>query len=224
MWTAQRWELQRHNLRIMAENGSTAGTRSTFPCCHHESQSDDRMDTTFVDNHVGTTEDLPHADKDVPKNTATTEDAPRDSYEESVTVAEPLTIANTPMPTSPIECSTERTMRRGVRDSTGTPSGPTKRKGDKNLGVDGKEKKNFMKFEEPIIRRSDRIKTAKRVEKIGRREYFYSKVVRFENEPQRHPRSSASPGRGHTQPKMHNIVILHMEENTAGSHESVEGE
>ena len=37
-----------------------------------------------------------------------------------------------------------------------------------------------MKFEEPIVRKSDRIRTAKRVEKLGGMKFFKSKLDRLE--------------------------------------------
>ena len=78
-------------------------------------------DAIYAENQAETTEELPHADETVQENTATTEDEPRDNYEEAVIAAELLTITNTLMPTSPVRCSTERTTRKSVRDSTATP-------------------------------------------------------------------------------------------------------
>ena len=128
------------------------------------------VDAIYADKHAGATEELPHGDEDVPENTATTGDEPRDGYKAPVTSKELSPITNTPMPLSAVGCSTERTTRKIVRDYTASPSRPTKRKGNIYLGR--KEEKNFVKFEETIIRRSDRIKTAKRVEKLGGIEYF----------------------------------------------------
>ena len=47
-----------------------------------------------------------------------------------------------------------------------------KRKFNINLEIDNKRKETFVKFEELTTLRSERIKTAKRVEKLGGKEYF----------------------------------------------------
>ena len=69
------------------------------------------------------------------------------------------------MPSSPVAYSTERTIHKPVHNNTATPSGPTKRKSNMNLQIYSKGRKTFVKFEEPIVRRSDRIETARRVKK-----------------------------------------------------------
>ena len=137
---------------------------------------------------------------------------------------EPSSAISMPMPTSTVGCSTECTVHRPVHDNIATPSGPKKRKGIINLGVDRKEKKSFVKIEKLIVRRSDRIKTARRVEKLGGMEYFLTKIRSFRKDQQHPPRPTASHDKGPLQPRMRNPHIQRTLENKAGSHESGEGE
>ena len=64
---------------------------------------------------------------------------------------------NSPLQSSPVECST---AHKPVHDNSATPPGPTKRKISINLKMDSKEREIYK---EPIVHRSDRIKTAMRV-------------------------------------------------------------
>ena len=80
-------------------------------------------------------------------------------------------------------CSTERTAHKPVHDNAATLSVPIKWKGNVNLETDDKGRKKFVRFEEPIVRRSDRIRTANRVEKLDGMECFQSKLDRLEKGP-----------------------------------------
>ena len=101
------------------------------------------MNATYADDCAGATEEIPCTGGEEPENSDATGDAPRDSNEEAEVTVEPTPAINTPMPSLPVGCSTERTVQRPVRDNTATPAGPTKRKGFILLGVDREEKKGI---------------------------------------------------------------------------------
>ena len=129
----------------MDESESTTGTSNNFLMMPSQESAESSADATYTDNQADTTEEPPHEDEAVPENTATTEDdEPAHGCEVSVTAEEPSPIKYTPMPKSPVECTTERTSRKSVRHIAATPSGLTKRNGNVNLGVKRKEKRNFV--------------------------------------------------------------------------------
>ena len=85
--------------------------------------------------------------------------------------------ALTPKITPPVSCSIERTNKRPVPDSDTTPTASPRKlttvveKGTVNKGFEEEEIESLEG--ENRVRRSDRIITAKMVEKLGGIEYFY---------------------------------------------------
>ena len=118
----------------------------------------------YSDNHDEIAEDHPHSNGGIPENSNTTVDMPDDGNEAVETTAEPFT---SPLPSSPVGSSNERAAHKPVHDNSATPIGPTKRKGSLNIKTNSKERKTLVKFKEPLLCRSDRIKTASRVKKVG---------------------------------------------------------
>ena len=151
--------------RTMAENNPATSTSSTLLTQNAGEWQQNGVDITYLDNRDGIAKEHPCANEENPEDTDTAGDAPEDGNEEVEIPAEPF---NSPMPSFPVAYSTERTIHKPVHNNTATPSGPTKRKGNLNLEIDSKERKTFVKFEELIVRTSDRIKTARRVKKTRR--------------------------------------------------------
>ena len=97
--------------------------------------------------------------------------------------------ANTPLPATPIQCSNSHGPRPSQREdepSTTPIRAAVTAEGPSETGITNKEKSKTeveeiklkikkMTFEQPTdLRRSDRIKGARRTKKLGGVEYFYS--------------------------------------------------
>ena len=109
----------------MTENEPAASTSSTFLMMSTQDAEDWPVDNTYSDNRDGSAEAIPCANEEVTRNTDAADDATEDGNEEIEIPIEPV---NSPMPSSEVGCSTERTIHKPVHDNTATPSGPTKRK------------------------------------------------------------------------------------------------
>ena len=138
--------------------------------------------TITTDSQTTDGEEPTHIEDNIPETGEITE-----VYAPPPTITASRTLsAQTPMPTSPTGCSTGHSARTNGRDPTATL---TRQSDDTVETVEegqlpgneksrigfwaGRGEKNTVSFEEKNnIRRSSRIRTAKRVEKLGRVEYF----------------------------------------------------
>ena len=126
------------------------------------------IDTTNSDNHDGIAKEHSRTNEEIPENIDTLVDTPEDGNETVETTAKQCTST---LSSSPVGCNIQRTAHKPVHDNAVTPPGRTKRKGNINIKIDSKGRKPIVKFEEPIVLRSDRIKTARHVEKLRGMEY-----------------------------------------------------
>ena len=164
----------------MAENGPAANTSSTFPMMPTPDTAELQRNSNYSDNHDEIAEKHSRSTEKTPDNNNTTANLPEEGNEAKETTGRQFT---SPLPSTPVGCSTEQTAHKRVDDNSAAPPGPIKRKSTIKSEIDSHRRKTFVRLEEPIVRRSDGIRTAKRAAKLGGMEYFYSKLDRLEKKP-----------------------------------------
>ena len=136
-------------------------------------RSEARPDITVIsDSQSSHADELPSTANIDPELTITAEI----KYDDAVKPIEETRENETPAIYPPVDCSTEKT-KRTAKDFDNTPTGSPQKihtspnRGVVELNLDGGENIE-NKVVEKGIRRSDRIKSAKRVVKMGGIEYF----------------------------------------------------
>ena len=159
--------------RIRSEQqGQSTSADKTIPTMPIE-RSEARPDITVIsDSQSSHADELPSTANIDPELTITAEI----KYDDSVKPTEETRDNETPAISPPVDCSTEKT-KRTAKDFDNTPTGSPQKihmspnRGVVELNLDGGENIE-NKVVEKGIRRSDRIKSAKRVVKMGGIEYF----------------------------------------------------
>ena len=159
--------------RIRSEQqGQSTSADKTMPTMPIE-RAEVRPDITVIsDSQSSHADELPSTANIDPELTVTAEI----KYDAAVKPTEETRDSETPTISPPVDCSTEKTKQRSATDFDNTPTGsPQKTHMSPNRGVvelnfDGGNIEN--KVGEKGIRISDRIKSAKRVVKMGGIEYF----------------------------------------------------
>ena len=134
-----------------------------------------RPDITVIsDSQSSHADELPSTANNDPELTITAEI----KYDDAVKPTEETRDNETPAISPPVDCSTKKT-KRTAEDFDNTPTGSPQKihmspnRGVVELNLDGGGGENTEnKVGEKRIRRSDRIKSAKRVVKMGGIEYF----------------------------------------------------
>ena len=154
------------------QQGQSTSADKTIPTMPIE-RSEARPDITVIsDSQSSHADELPSTANIDPELTITAEI----KYDDAVKPTEDTRDNETPAISPPVDCSTEKT-KRTAKNFDNTPTGsPQKKHTSPNRGVvelnlDGGENIE-NKVVEKGIRRSDRIKSAKRVVKMGGIEYF----------------------------------------------------
>ena len=129
----------------MAENDLGTSTSSTFPMMPTQDTVEWPTNSIYSDNHDEIAEEHPRSTEKIPGNNHTTANIPEDGNETVETTERQFT---SPLPSSPVGCSTDRTAHKPVHGNSATPPGPIKRKGNFNLEVDSQGRELFVRFEE----------------------------------------------------------------------------
>ena len=160
--------------RIRSEQqGQSTSADKTMPTMSIE-RAEVRPDITVIsDSQSSQADELPSTANIDPELTVTSEI----KYDAAVKPTKETRDSETPTISPPVDCSTEKTKQRTANDFDNTPTGSPQKthmspnRGVVELNLDGGENIE-NKVGENGIRRPDRLKSAKRVVKMGGIEYF----------------------------------------------------